>query len=374
MSMLVYLLMMNEKLKTLIRLFWQGVLSKEGHRKLLSELTDKEPELRKDMENEFGEIQDDEQLHRDEDYQLYLRKILEKTGCDDIPAQRVRSMWSKWTIAASLLFISGLGYLVWLNATASNNFDVKASRQQVSRDTTIIHSDGNRSKTLMLKDGSSVTLFPESSIAYDEGFGEEDRCLQLNGEAKFTVAQDAARPFVVVAKGYTTTALGTSFIVKARSIDRVNVRLLTGKVVVRSTPQTRYRIADQYLLPGEELAIQVDQLALEKRPFAKRTPLVKNSPARQPLEQTKQTVPSLHFVETPLPEVLKRISASKKIRFDFHDVKIQELYFTGDFSEDDDLETILNIISMMNDLEYEKQSDNSVKFRHATVNEKNKSD
>lgn len=369
---MVYLLMMNEKLKTLIRLFWQGRLSREARRELLSELTAKEQELRADMENEFGKIQDDEQLHRDDDYQLYLRKILEKAGCDDITVQRVRPLWHKWAVAASLLLISGLGYLTWLNTRANNNFNVSTSQQQVSRETTIIRSDGDRTNRFTLKDGSEVTLFPGSSIAYDECYGLEDRRLQLNGEAKFSVAQDALRPFSVVANGYTTTALGTSFIINARSIDRVNVRLLTGKVVVRSTPHMRYAIADQYLLPGEELAIQMDRLVLEKRFFAKETPLVRNTPARQPPEQMEKAVQNLHFVETPLPEVLKQISASKKVRFDFHDVEIRELYFTGDFSEEDDLETILDIISMMNGLEYEKQSDNSVKFRHATVEENNK--
>lgn len=365
---LVYLLMMNEKLKTLIRLFWQGRLSTEARRELLSELTAKERELRVDMENEFGKIQDDEQLHHEDDYQLYLRKILEKAGCDDTTVQRVRPIWHKWAVAASLLLISGLGYFTWLNMRA----DVSTSQQQVSRDTTIIRSDGDRINRFTLKDGSEVTLFPGSSIAYDECYGLEDRRLQLNGEAKFSVSQDALLPFSVEANGYTTTVLGTSFIINARSIDRVNVKLLTGKVVVRSTPHIRYAIADQYLLPGEELAIQVDKLFLEKRFFAKETPIVKNTPTRQPPEQMEKAVPSLHFVETPLPKVLKQISASKKVRFDFHDVEIRELYFTGDFSEEDDLETILDIISMMNGLEYEKQSDNSVKFRHATVEENNK--
>ena len=362
--------MMNEKLKTLIRLFWKGMLSTEARRELFSELTDKEQELRMDMEKEFGKIQNDEQLHRDDDYQLYLHKILERPACNNIAVQRDRHTWHKWAVAASLLLISGLGYLTWLNIGANNNFGSTSSQQQVSHGTTIIRNDGDQANLFTLKDGSEVTLLPGSRITYDEGYGQENRSLQLNGEAKFSVAQDALHPFVVVANGYATTALGTSFIVNARSNDRVNVRLLTGKVVVRSTPHTHYAIADQYLLPGEELAIQVDKSVLEKRCFVKEAPLVKNTPARQP---PKPVVPNLHFVETALPEVLKQISASKKVRFDFHGVKISELYFTGDFSKEDDLETILDIISMMNGLEYEKQSDNSVKFRHATtVNETTK--
>ena len=261
----VYLLRMNGKLKALIQLFWQGKLSKEASRELLSELTDNEQELRREMESGFGKIRDDEQLHHDDDYQRYLHKILEKAGCNDIPPQRVRPMWHKWAAAASVLLVAGLGYLASLNNTTQSSVNTYVSQRPALCDTTIVRNDDDRANTFALKDGSEVTLFPGSRIAYDARYGDKDRRLQLVGEAKFAVAEDPARPFVVVTNGYTTTALGTSFIVDARSVDQVRVRLLTGKVVVSSTPDTRYLIADQYLLPGEELAIQVDLLALKKR-------------------------------------------------------------------------------------------------------------
>lgn len=350
---------------TLIRLFWQGTLSKEARKELLSELTDKQQELRRDMEREFGEIQGEQELHQDQDYQLYLGEILEKTGCEHTAVRRIRPNWQKWVVAASLLIVSGLGYLAWQETAAVNPLENNVSEPQISSQPTIIRSRGEEARLVTLKDGSEVEIFPGSSIAYDENYGQENRCLQLNGEAKFTVALDSLRPFVVEASGYTTTALGTSFIVDARHIDEVNVKLLSGKVVVRSTPKSAYSIADQYLVPGEELAIQISQLALKKR-----SPRVEKSPARI---APKKAIPkpekvaadwaNLQFIETPLSAVFKRVSAAKQIQLDYRDEEMQALYFTGDFSEEDDLEAILDIITMMNDLEYERQPDHSVKIR-----------
>ena len=98
--------------------------------------------------------------------------------------------------------------------------------------------------------------------------------------------------------------------------------------------------------------------------------MVTKAPKRQPVEPTERSVSNLHFVDTPLEEVLKQISASRQVRFEFSNALQQELYCTADFSAEDDLETILDIISTMTGLVYERQSDNVVKFHRVPTNEK----
>src|SRR5690606_132416 len=120
---------MNEKIKSMIRLFWQGMLSREDREKLLAKLTDGEEELRKGMANEFDTVPDDEQLHRDEDYQLYLRRVMEKAGCADVPKRRVRPMWYRRCFAASLLLIFGLAYLLWQQGTPELDVEVRQLTQ-----------------------------------------------------------------------------------------------------------------------------------------------------------------------------------------------------------------------------------------------------
>ena len=105
---------------------------------------------------------------------------------------------------------------------------------------------------LPLPDGSVVTLEAGSTLAY-QPFGPASRELSLRGAALFAVAKDAARPFTVAAGGFTTTALGTRFRVESRAGGRVRVRLLTGKVVVRTAAANPFAMPDQYLTPGREL-------------------------------------------------------------------------------------------------------------------------
>lgn len=67
------------------------------------------------------------------------------------------------------------------------------------------------SRSISLPDGSVALLDSGAAIAFD--YGVERRVRLLRGQAAFTVAADPGHPFVVEARGGTTTALGTRFIV-----------------------------------------------------------------------------------------------------------------------------------------------------------------
>lgn len=89
--------------------------------------------------------------------------------------------------------------------------------------------------TLMLIDGTRVTLNSDSELSFPETFTADKRVVHLKGEAFFEVAKDASRPFTVVTDNVTTTALGTSFNVKAYEGQRnIEVILATGVVNVRN--------------------------------------------------------------------------------------------------------------------------------------------
>lgn len=68
-------------------------------------------------------------------------------------------------------------------------------------------------RTVTLDDGSTVALNTASAIAIDYSSARR-RVRLLEGEAVFTVAKDAGRPFVVAAAGGETRALGTVFSVR----------------------------------------------------------------------------------------------------------------------------------------------------------------
>lgn len=85
-----------------------------------------------------------------------------------------------------------------------------------------------------LSDGTKVWLNAESRITFPEQFGADRREVTVEGEAYFEVAKDAARPFYVHTKCFTTKVLGTSFNVRTRNHETASVVLLSGKVEVKA--------------------------------------------------------------------------------------------------------------------------------------------
>ncbi|HVI47873.1 MAG TPA: FecR domain-containing protein [Chitinophaga sp.] len=81
---------------------------------------------------------------------------------------------------------------------------------------------------LRLPDGSSVVIFPGSSISYIKDFNTAVRKIRLTGRAFFNITSAADRPFLVITGKYTTQVLGTSFQVDDRQ--SLAVTLLSGKV------------------------------------------------------------------------------------------------------------------------------------------------
>ncbi|PZU58565.1 MAG: hypothetical protein DI547_09465 [Sphingobium sp.] len=102
------------------------------------------------------------------------------------------------------------------------------------------------SRRVPLPDGSTALLDSASAIAID--YDSERRIRLLRGQAAFTVAADRAHPFVVEARGGTTTALGTRFIVSriapATQVTvtehSVRVQSGSGSRIVRAGASARY--------------------------------------------------------------------------------------------------------------------------------------
>lgn len=84
---------------------------------------------------------------------------------------------------------------------------------------------------VVLEDGSTVNLNTDTVLRVR--LERRRRSLELvHGEAAFTVAHDAARPFDVRANGTLVRALGTVFNVKVAGADAVEVTVSQGRVLV----------------------------------------------------------------------------------------------------------------------------------------------
>lgn len=114
------------------------------------------------------------------------------------------------------------------------------------------HTAVGQTQTVMLPDGSAVTLDTDSVMRVHLTSGE--RRIHLDrGRAYFRVAHDATRPFRVVAAGRTVTALGTVFEVRADP-RRFEVTLVEGRVRVEEPPKrAASKPAAVELTPGAQL-------------------------------------------------------------------------------------------------------------------------
>ena len=98
----------------------------------------------------------------------------------------------------------------------------------------IAQTNEQETQTFSLSDGSEIALNESSSLAYAADFGKKTREVLFEGEAKFSVAKDAERPFIIHVGDYSVTVLGTEFLLRAYPTDSIyTLQLTSGKVKVK---------------------------------------------------------------------------------------------------------------------------------------------
>lgn len=198
--------------------------------------------------------------------------------------------------------------------------------------------------TIFLEDGSKVTLNAASTLTYPEHFtGTTERRLQLQGEAFFEVAEDTNRPFTVVAKGMATTALGTSFNIRAYEDENsISIALATGKVKVESSEASAHAEVYQ-LLPGELLTYDMALANYKKERF-------------DPKAQLAWKDGIIYFHDASFEQVIDELSRWYGVSFAIESHPEQSWKYTGEFSKES-LENVLLSISYAKKFDFEINND-----------------
>ena len=150
-------------------------------------------------------------------------------------------VWVKF--AAVILFLLTFAFIVRINFAKP---EVETSLVYITK-----QNPYGQKSTIILPDSTIVTLNSGSSINYPENFIGEYRDIALVGEAYFEVSENKQHPFRVKTGDLITTALGTSFNVRAFDTEsNISVSLNTGKVVINNV---NLRL-DEFLIlnPGEK--------------------------------------------------------------------------------------------------------------------------
>lgn len=163
--------------------------------------------------------------------------------------------------------------------------------------------------TLTLSDGTEVLLSANSRLEYAKNFSAEKREVTLMGEARFSVAKDAGRPFIVRTEQIQTQVLGTVFDVKAYPQTSPDVTLYEGKVEVRLNGA-----APRLMQPGEQASISKEgKLQL----------------AKASADQGKWTEGEFAFDNRDLKSVMQEIGSWYNVSVVFHSRPLLEerIYF-----------------------------------------------
>ena len=164
---------------------------------------------------------------------------------------------------------------------------------------------GNKQQTILLSDGSSVTLEPGSELGYPENFGDI-RQVQLKGEAFFKITRDEVHPFEVYSGEIVTHVLGTSFRVKAYDHSReIVVAVRSGKVSVSPSKERQTNSSttkETILLPNQQVVYQrmtgdFQKVLVEKPVIIKKDPSMKMTYTNAPVSEIFEALSTLYAVD-----------------------------------------------------------------------------
>lgn len=234
-------------------------------------------------------------------------------------------------VAATVLIAVGLGWQFWNPEEPAQRYTTAVGEQRV----------------VALADGSELLLDTDSTV--EVRYSRKRRDLSLErGQAQFTVAHAADRPFLVRAGMGEVRALGTRFQVR-RLADAVEIALLDGKVSVTAhAPDGKSRSTT--LSVGEGLHLDGA-----------------GAWASQPIDPEVLegwTRGELVFRQRPLPELIEEMNRYTRVKLRLGDPALADLTLSGVFY-DANQASLLNALDKVWNVRAERASaEEIVLYRH----------
>ena len=172
-------------------------------------------------EKDLSLVKDVMQIRKEYNADIAWNKVNSRISSPDT---KNRLLWANSNLkrviqlAAMIVVVIGLGLI-------SN----KVYKDYLSPYKTFISKAHESSKSIILSDGSTVTLNGEAKLFYPRKFKADTRNVSLEGEAFFDIAENPNKAFTITAKGAEIKVLGTSFNVIAND-NKVEVLVESGKV------------------------------------------------------------------------------------------------------------------------------------------------
>jgi ferric-dicitrate binding protein FerR (iron transport regulator) len=250
-------------------------------------------------------------------------------NADQIPV-REKNIWWKYAAAACLVgIISLIGFVIFQNKNkkASGDSIIIAKLQEGFLEE-INKSD--TAKNIKLEDGSCLTIYPGTKLAFPKHFAANKREVYLDGDAFFHISKNPNRPFFVYSNQIVTQVLGTSFGIH-RSDGKIEVDVKTGRVAV-------YEDKDHIALNEVEqksngVIITPNQKVTYYQHERHFVTSIVDQPKPVLHEQGAKTEEAhLYYKDTPLYKVLNDLENTYELQIVLENEKIKNCLFTGDLT------------------------------------------
>jgi len=236
--------------------------------------------------------------------------------------------------AASIAIIFAAGSLLTY-MLAKNDFNPIADARSGLKTSFVVPL--GQTAELQLPDGTWVWMNSGTVLSYATDFSSENRNITLDGEAFFSVTEDAEHPFNVKTSTVNIKVLGTSFNVEAYhdNLHEVNTTLVSGKVEINDV--NNKKIGE--LIPGQ--IARYDKLKgtvnIEKTDTSFYTSW-KNG--------------FIMFNNATLEEISQKMERWYNVKFVFENPQIKSLRYSGTILRGKPIDQILEIMKITADIQY----------------------
>ena len=307
------------KAKDLLKKFQSGNLSLSDFKELVSTVNDSsDQELEDFFFEEWNKFDTYPSLSQEKIDSLYchLHKKMKIS-----PFYKITRHWGQIAASILLLFASGLTILYYIQ---------HQELQTLAEQDVIVRSGDSGTSQVSLPDGTLVRLNANSSLTYQQNFGQDNRKVKLSGEGYFEVKKNTEKKFIVNTGYIDVTVLGTKFNLYAyEDKDIIEMALVEGHVNV-STSQPPYQTI--CVKPNEKVTYNKydNKLNIEKTTTKIETAWLNKE---------------LVFREEKLENVFQCLSRKFRVKFSIDSsVSVDDVY-TGAF-DDEKIEDILEVLKI----------------------------
>lgn len=240
-----------------------------------------------------------------------------------------------WRYAAVVALVVAVGCLSYWRGEVN----VKDTFANISVEAPL----GSKTK-LYLPDGTLVWLNAGSRMTYSQGFGFDNRKVELEGEGYFEVKRNEKIPFYVMTKDLQLQVLGTKFNFRDYPEDHeVVVSLLEGKVELNNMLKKE---KEAFLAPNE-------RAILNKSNGLMTVESVTASNASQ------WTDGYLFFDEELLPDIVKELERSYNVKIHIANDSLNNFRFYGNFvRREQSIQEVLDALASTEKIHYKIEERN----------------